>query len=98
MDQSIAPQPLGDLWLEIPNIDLRVPIVGVPLGPEGWDLSWLSGQAGYLDGTAFPTRPGNSALTGHAYLPDGAPGPFQRIGDLHWDDEIIVHAYGQRAV
>ena len=98
MDQSIAPQPLGDLWLEIPNIDLRVPIVGVPLGPEGWDLSWLSGQAGYLDGTAFPTRPGNSALTGHAYLPDGAPGPFQRIGDLLWDDEIIVHAYGQQAV
>jgi len=96
--QAPALQTLGDLWLEIPRLDLRAPIVGVPLGPEGWDLTWLSDQAGYLDGTAFPSRPGNSVLTGHVYLPDGSPGPFQRIGDLRWDDEIIVHAYGQRAV
>jgi LPXTG-site transpeptidase (sortase) family protein len=84
---------LGDLWLEIPSLGLKIPIVGVPAGPAGWDLTWLWDQAGYLEGTAFPTRPGNSALTGHVYLPDGQPGPFLALKDLAWGQRIIVH-YG----
>jgi LPXTG-site transpeptidase (sortase) family protein len=91
-----APQWIGDVWLEIPSLGLRADIVGVPLGPEGWDLGWLSDQVGYLEGTAFPGRPGNSALTGHVTLADGMPGPFHRIEELRWDDEIVVHAFGQR--
>ncbi len=91
-----SPKPyadLGDLWLEIPSLDLKMPIVGVPTGGQGWDLTWLWDQAGYLDGTAFPTRPGNSALTGHVYLPNGKPGPFLRLKELRWGDQVIVH-YG----
>ncbi|MCL4275918.1 MAG: sortase [Anaerolineales bacterium] len=49
---------------------------------------------GWLNGTAFPGWKGNSALTSHAVLPDGTPGPFAKLGDLRWGDRIIVHSYG----
>ena len=86
---------LGGLELEIPSLDLRVPIVGVPSGAEGWDLTWLWNQAGHLEGTAYPGWNGNSALTAHVYRPDGRPGPFVHLGQLGWDDRVIVHANGQ---
>ncbi len=81
---------LGGLWLEIPGLALRAEIVGVPLQPQGWDVGWLRDQVGYLEGTAFPTWPGNTVLTGHVYLPDGAPGPFAGLGELTWDDTIYI--------
>jgi LPXTG-site transpeptidase (sortase) family protein len=91
-------QNLGDLWLEIPALNLRVTIVGVPTNSEGWDLTWLWDQAGYLEGTAFPTLPGNSALTGHIYLADGSPGPFVNLADLYWGKELVLHAYDRRYI
>ena len=89
---------LGDLRLEIPALGIGIPITGVPSGNEGWDLTWLAGQAGYLEGTAYPTHAGNSALTAHVTLPNGKPGPFARLGDLRWGDRVIVRAYGQEYV
>ena len=89
---------LGDLQLEIPALDIEVPIVGVPSGDEGWDLTWLAAQAGYLEGTAYPTHSGNSALTAHVTLPNGKTGPFARLGDLRWGDRVVVHAYGRHYV
>jgi len=86
----------GDLWLEIPSIGVEASILGVPLGPNGWDVTWLSDQAGYLAGTAFPTWTGNSVITGHATLPSGSAGPFARIQKLRYGDQIIVHAWGYR--
>ncbi len=89
-------QNLGSTWLEIPLLNVALPIVGVPLGDEGWDLTWLGGQAGYLEGTAYPTLPGNTAITAHVYLPNGQPGPFVNLHTLMWGDELIIHANGQR--
>ena len=83
-----------DVWLEIPNLGVKVPIVGVPLVDEKWDLSWLGNQAGWLAGTAFPSWMGNSAVTGHVTLSNGKSGPFASLGSLKWGDRIIVHAYG----
>jgi LPXTG-site transpeptidase (sortase) family protein len=84
-----------DVWLEIPNLGVKnLPIVGVPLVDDAWNLSWLENQAGWLAGTAFPSWEGNSALTGHVTLPNGKPGPFASLGSLKWGDKIIVHAYG----
>ena len=88
----------GGLQIEIPRLGVSLPIVGVPLGPQGWDLTWLGEQAGYLEGTAFPSWSGNSAITGHVYLPDGRPGPFVRLGELGWGDEIIVRGFGLRYI
>ncbi|MFN8381401.1 MAG: sortase [Anaerolineales bacterium] len=84
-----------DVWLEIPSQGIKMPIVGVPLIDGDWDLSWLSQEAGWLNGTAFPGWDGNSALTGHVTLPNGKPGPFANLGHLNWGDKIIVHAYGE---
>ena len=84
-----------DVWLEIPSLGVKMPIVGVPLVDGDWDLSWLSQEAGWLNGTAFPGWDGNSALTGHVTLPNGRPGPFVNLGKLNWGDTIIIHSYGE---
>jgi LPXTG-site transpeptidase (sortase) family protein len=84
-----------DLWLEIPALKIKsMPIVGVPFVKGNWDVSWLDKNAGWLNGTAFPTWVGNSVITGHVYLSDGKPGPFVDLGKLKYGDRVIVHAYG----
>jgi LPXTG-site transpeptidase (sortase) family protein len=89
-----------DLWLEIPQLKAKLNIVGVPFGEDSkdWDLKWLDGNAGWLDGTAFPTHDGNSALTAHSTLANGKPGPFANIGLLKYGDQIIVHLDGQKYI
>jgi LPXTG-site transpeptidase (sortase) family protein len=88
----------SDLVLEIPSLNIRASIVGVPQDTEAstWDVSWLWNEVGWLNGTAYPTWSGNSVLTGHVYLPNGKPGPFVNLKDLHWGDRIIIHSLGQQ--
>ncbi len=85
---------LGTLWLAIPRLGVREPIVGVPQKAGVWDTRWLNRQIGWLEGTAFPTWQGNTVLTGHVYLATGQPGPFAELWRLHWGDQIEIHAYG----
>lgn len=88
---------LGYLWLEIPRLGVKVPIVGVPLLADGtWDVSWLAQNAGWLKGSAFPTLPGNSVLTGHVYDSFGNSGPFANLNQLGYGDKVIVHAWGKQ--
>jgi LPXTG-site transpeptidase (sortase) family protein len=58
----------------------------------------LGRQAGWLEGTAFPSWSGNSVLTSHVYLSNGLPGPFVNLNNLKFGDRIIIHAYGQKYV
>ncbi len=95
---SKAYETLGGTWIEIPKLNVQLPIVGVPLRGDGWDLTWLDANAGYLEGTAYPGLPGNTAITAHVYLPDGEPGPFVDLHTLYWGDEVILHANGQRYI
>jgi len=98
LPQKPSDQPyaaLEDLQLEIPLLDLSLPIVSVPQNNQGWDLTWLWQEAGWLEGTAFPTWQGNTALTAHAYLASGAPGPFVDLGELSWGDELQIISHGQ---
>jgi LPXTG-site transpeptidase (sortase) family protein len=88
-------QDLGGLWLEIPSLGVSSRIVGVPMGARGWDLTWLWDSVGYLEGTAYPSLPGNTALTAHAYLANGLPGPFAELGQLSWGQRLFLHANGQ---
>ena len=88
----------GELWLEIPSLGVETEIVGVPLDADGWDVTWLWDQAGYLNGTAFPTWSGNSVITGHVTLPSGLPGPFARLRSLRYGDRIVVHGWGTRYI
>jgi len=83
-----------DVWLEIPSLGVNMPVVGVPRTKEGWDVSWLWSEAGWLAGSAFPGWDGNSVLTSHVTLPNGKAGPFSALGTLKWGNKIIIHAYG----
>jgi len=82
-----------DLTLEISSLDLSMPIVGIPLDLNGWDVSWLGDNAGYLEGTAFPTWAGNTAITAHVWNSDNTPGPFIDLHTLLQGDEIVIHAW-----
>jgi LPXTG-site transpeptidase (sortase) family protein len=101
---DLPPQPawysyadLGDFWIEIPQLGVRLPIVGVPLaGDDGWNLTWLGSQAGWLERSAYPTHAGNSVVTAHVYDSEGRPGPFVNLNRLYWGHAVIVHLGGQK--
>ena len=82
------------LWLNITKIDTLAPIIGVPADDNEWDLTWLGSDIGYLQGTAFPTWSGNTALTGHVYTSDGKAGPFANLGSLVWGDKVKIYTAG----
>ncbi|MBN1371364.1 MAG: sortase [Anaerolineaceae bacterium] len=84
--------------LEIPRLNLRTEIVGVPRADDSWDTDWLAKQAGWLEGTAFPTWEGNSVLVAHNYLRSGLPGPFAELDQLRAGDRLLVYVYGQVVV
>ena len=89
---------MGDMWLEIPSLTLKLPIVGIPATSSGWDLTWLSNKAGYLEGTTYPSQVGTTGITGHLYLADGTPGPFLHLGDLIHGNQVILHENGYRYI
>ena len=77
------------------NKTLTCPLSEFHFNETGWDLTWLSNQIGYLEGTAYPTWSGNTGLTGHVYNSDGSAGPFVNLHLLKWGDKILLHAYGR---
>ena len=94
--QRLAYANEGDLSLQIDKLNLKLPVVGIPHANDQWDITWLSNQAGYLEGTAFPSWQGNSVITGHSVLADGTAGPFARLNTLAWGDRLQLQVYGQR--
>jgi len=96
--QTIFYADLGDLWLEIPKLGLKMSIVGVPKKNEAWDVSWLGSNAGWLAGSAYPSWAGNSVLTGHVWNADNSAGPFRDLNTLWWGDKVIVHLSGQQYI
>jgi LPXTG-site transpeptidase (sortase) family protein len=102
VETTLLPQPQDlkfaatDLVLEVPSLSVKIPIVGVPKKDGTWNVSWLGSQAGWLEGSAFPSWNGNSVLTSHVYLANGLPGPFVNLNKLKFGDKIVVHAYGQK--
>ena len=65
----------------------------MPNSANGWDVSWLSNDIGYLEGTSFPTWAGNSVLEGDVYDSEWETGPFINIGKLWWGQQIIIHGW-----
>lgn len=84
-----------NLWLEIPNLKVKMSIVGVPRTKDGWKVEWLNLDAGWLNGSAFPTWNGNSVITAHVWDALNRPGPFANLKNLRYGDQIKVHAFGQ---
>ena len=81
-----------------PSLSVDIPIVGVPKQGETWNVSWLGNQAGWLEGSAFPSWNGNSVLTSHVYTANGLPGPFVNLNKLRFGDQVIVQAFGQKYI
>ena len=84
------------VWIEIPPLGVKATIVGVPQRNGAWNVAWLGRQAGWLEGSAFPTLKGNSVVTSHVYLSNGLPGPFVNLSKLKYGDKVIVHFGGQK--
>ena len=84
-----------DLVLEIPSLNQKMTIVGVPQTETSWDVTWLGNSAGWLNGSAFPTWQGNTVLTGHVWDSFNQPGPFAELKNLKYGDQVLIHAYGQ---
>lgn len=88
----------GGIIIEIPSLKINVPIVGVPLRNGEWNVTWLGKQAGWLEGSAFPSWNGNSVITSHVYLSNGLPGPFVNLINLGYGENVIIHAYGEKYI
>lgn len=82
--------------LVIPSLGIKIPVVGVPFKSGDWNVAWLGNEAGWLEGTAFPSWMGNSVITSHVYLSNGLPGPFVNLNQLKYGEKLIVQAYGQK--
>ncbi len=90
---------LGDLWLEIPSLNVKSSIVGVPQNKDNtWDVNWLGNDTGWLNGTAYPTWTGNSVLTAHVTNASGVDGPFAALKSLKYGDQVIVHMGGAKYI
>lgn len=86
------------MFLEIPSLHQEMSIVGVPQTQDGWDITWLGSNAGWLQGSAFPTWDGNTVLTGHVWDAFNNPGPFVNLRNLRYGDTIYIHAWGMTYV
>jgi LPXTG-site transpeptidase (sortase) family protein len=96
---TLAYANLGDLWLEIPSLNVKSTIVGVPQNADKtWSVDWLGNDTGWLNGTAFPTWTGNSVLTAHVTNASGLDGPFSALKSLRYGDQVIVHMGGGQYV
>jgi len=84
------------LTIEIPSIKVNAPVVGIQLKAGSWDVSWLANQAGWLEGTAYPTWSGNSVITAHVVNADGKPGLFARLNKVRIGDYIFLYQSGYR--
>lgn len=69
--------------------------MGVPSTSDGWNVTWLGNDAGWLNGSAFPTWSGNSVITAHVWDSLNKPGPFANVKDLQYGDQVKIHAFGQ---
>jgi LPXTG-site transpeptidase (sortase) family protein len=95
---ELAYTQMSDLWLEIPSQNIKFNIVGVPQVDNTWDVKWLGQDAGWLNGTAFPTWEGNSVVTAHVTDSNGLPGPFANLKDLKYGNQVIVHLLDQQYI
>ena len=86
------------LMIEIPVLNVNTSITGVQLKNGSWDVSWLQNQAGWLNGTAYPTWKGNSVLMGHSTNADGKLGIFSKLKGLGVGEYIFVDNSGYRYV
>jgi len=98
VETKIRYQRNDEISLIIPGLDLETHVVGVPRQNNSWNVEWLGDDVGYLNGTSYPTRPGNTVLTGHVYDHNGYAGVFSGLNTLAYGDKVYLEAWGQTYV
>ncbi|MBI9045303.1 MAG: sortase [Anaerolineaceae bacterium] len=78
------------LHLRVPVLGVDTGIVGVPFENNRWEVTWLGDQAGWLEGTAYPTWAGNTVITGHLVNSMGNESIFGDLESLKYDDLIYI--------
>ena len=93
----IAQPDLELIRMEIPRLDLDIPIKKIPFSEESatWDITEETGAAYWLEGTSHPEFGGNTVIAAH-YMELGEPGPLFRVRDLEEGDEIILYSENTR--
>jgi LPXTG-site transpeptidase (sortase) family protein len=78
----------------IPAIGVDTTIMFAPYWERTWNVSHLTWQVGYLQGTATPGQGGNVVLAAHRYLegPNSGPGPFNLLASLYPGARVEVYA------
>ena len=96
-NKSVHYQAYNQLRIRIPKLGVDAEILGVPYADGNWDVTWLGGNVGWLQNTAYPatTGAGNSVLTGHLTNHYGQPGVFSGLERLGYGDQIIIEAFGE---
>jgi LPXTG-site transpeptidase (sortase) family protein len=87
-----------DVQINIPGLDIKTDIVGVPLQNGQWDVKWLRNDIGWLEGSTFPGKNGNAVLTGHVFNANGLQGPFVNLKNLLWGDKVIITAFDEQYI
>lgn len=82
--------------LVVPSLRLDMGVQGVENVNGAWSVDWLTGIAGWLQGTAFPGQSGNSVIVGHVNSRYGAAGPFANLHNVRVGENIYIEAFGQR--
>lgn len=72
------------------NLSTQITSLYYALNTDNWDLSFLGGLAGHLQGTPNFGAGGNYVLAGHVELKDGGIGPFANIHLLKVGDGITI--------
>ncbi len=93
-----APLPALGMRLIIPALEVDAPVVEIPLRGGTWDVTGLSQEVAYLEGTARPGENGNVGMAGHVTLASGGYGPFKELDRLAPGDPVIIHADDQAHV
>lgn len=81
--------------LKLPTLNVELPIVGIPETDNGWDITQLNNQAGYLNVSAYPTWAGDSVLTVHVWTAENQPDPFVDIQHMKYGDSFTIEAFGK---
>ena len=84
--------------VRIPKLKLDMAIAGVPYVNDTWQVDWLTGVGGWVQGTVFPGLSGNSVIMSHVVTHDGSAGAFARLNALNVGDKIHVTSLGRTYV
>lgn len=86
------------VWIVMPSIGVRAPVISVGLTPQGnIGIPDSYHDAAWFDGSAKPGVAGTSIIVGHRDTRVFAPGAFRSLGALAPGDDVYVYRDGVRA-